>query len=279
MLEALQYEFFRNAVIAGILVSIAGGIIGSLVVVNRIIFLAGGIAHSAYGGVGMGLFFGFNPVFGALGFSLVSALLMGAVQRNKNLRQDTAIGMLWAIGMAIGVILIDLTPGYKAELESYLFGSILAVPTNDLWLMFLIDLIIIALVYLFYKELLAISFDETFALVRNIPVTQIYLLLMGMIALVVAMMMQVVGLILVIALLSIPPALSNQFVKDLKAMMGLGMSFSLLFVTVGLGFSYSFNLTSGSTIILVSAIAYLMSSIIKLLLKFFIPLTRDFTVD
>lgn len=279
MLEALQYEFFRNAVIAGILVSIAGGIIGSLVVVNRIIFLAGGIAHSAYGGVGMGLFFGFNPVFGALGFSLVSALLMGAVQRNKNLRQDTAIGMLWAIGMAIGVILIDLTPGYKAELESYLFGSILAVPTNDLWLMFLIDLIIIALVYLFYKELLAISFDETFALVRNIPVTQIYLLLMGMIALVVAMMMQVVGLILVIALLSIPPALSNQFVKDLKAMMGLGMSFSLLFITVGLGFSYSFNLTSGSTIILVSAIAYLMSSIIKLLLKFFIPLTRDFTVD
>jgi len=279
MLEALQYEFFRNAVIAGILVSIAGGIIGSLVVVNRIIFLAGGIAHSAYGGVGMGLFFGFNPVFGALGFSLVSALLMGAVQRNKNLRQDTAIGMLWAIGMAIGVILIDLTPGYKAELESYLFGSILAVPTNDLWLMFLIDLIIIALVYLFYKELLAISFDETFALVRNIPVTQIYLLLMGMIALVVAMMMQVVGLILVIALLSILPALNNQFVKDLKAMMGLGMSFSLLFVTVGLGFSYSFNLTSGSTIILVSAIAYLMSSIIKLLLKFFIPLTRDFTVD
>jgi len=104
MLEALQYEFFRNAVIAGILVSIAGGIIGSLVVVNRIIFLAGGIAHSAYGGVGMGLFFGFNPVFGALGFSLVSALLMGAVQRNKNLRQDTAIGMLWEIGMAIGVI-------------------------------------------------------------------------------------------------------------------------------------------------------------------------------
>ena len=272
MLEALQYEFFRNAVIAGILVSIAGGIIGSLVVVNRIIFLAGGIAHSAYGGVGMGLFFGFNPVFGALGFSLVSALLMGAVQRNKNLRQDTAIGMLWAIGMAIGVILIDLTPGYKAELESYLFGSILAVPTNDLWLMFLIDLIIIALVYLFYKELLAISFDETFALVRNIPVTQIYLLLMGMIALVVAMMMQVVGLILVIALLSIPPALSNQFVKDLKAMMGLGMSFSLLFVTVGLGFSYSFNLTSGSTIILVSAIAYLISSIIKPLLKFLIPL-------
>ena len=263
MLEALQYEFFRNAMIAGILVSIAGGIIGSLVVVNRIVFLAGGIAHSAYGGVGMGLFFGFNPVFGALGFSLFSALLMGLVQRNKNLRRDTAIGMLWAIGMAIGVILIDLTPGYKAELASYLFGSILAVSNQSLWLMLAVDLIILVLVYLFYKELLAISFDETFATVRNIPVNQIYLLLMGMIALAVAMMMQVVGLILVIALLVIPTALSNQFVKGLQGMMGLGIFFSLLFVMVGLGISYQFNLTSGATIILVSAIVYLITLVLK----------------
>lgn len=259
MLEALQYEFFRNAIIAGILVSIAGGIIGSLVVVNRIVFVAGGIAHAAYGGVGIGFFFGFNPVLGALGFSLISALLMGGVQRNKNLRRDTAIGMLWAIGMAIGVILTDFTPGYKAELETYLFGSILAVPTNDLWLMFFIDLIIIALVYLFYKEFLAISFDETFATVRNLPVTEIYLVLMGIISLAVVMMMQVVGLILVIALLAMPAALSSQLVTDLKAMMGLGTLFSLLFTTVGLGLSYTFNLTSGATIILVSAIAYLIT--------------------
>jgi len=267
MIEALQYEFFRNAIIAGILVSIAGGIIGSLVVVNRIVFVAGGIAHAAYGGVGMGLFFGFNPVFGALGFSLGSAFLMGAVQRNKNLRRDTAIGMLWAIGMAIGVILTDLTPGYKAELESYLFGSILAVPTSNLWIMLGIDLIILLLVYLFYKELLAISFDETFATVCNVPVNQIYLLLMGMIALAVAMMMQVVGLILVIALLAMPAAVTSQFVKDLKVMMGFGIILSLLFVTVGLGLSYTLNLTSGATIILVSAIAYLMTLILKTSLK------------
>ncbi len=263
MIEALQYEFFRNALIAGFLVSIAGGIIGSLVVVNRIVFVAGGIAHAAYGGVGMGFFFGFNPVLGALGFSIFSALLMGAVQRNKNLRRDTAIGMLWAIGMAIGVILTDLTPGYKAELESYLFGSILAVPTTNLWIMLAIDLVILVLIYLFYKEFLAISFDETFAIVRNIPVNQIYLLLMGIIALAVAMMMQVVGLILVIALLVMPAALSAQFVKDLKAMMVLGTGLSFLFITVGLGVSYTWNLTSGATIILVSAIAYLITLVIK----------------
>ena len=267
MLEALQYEFFRNAILAGILVSIAGGIIGSLVVVNRIVFVAGGIAHSAYGGVGMGLFFSFDPVLGALVFSIVSALLMGAVQRNKNLRRDTAIGMLWAIGMAIGIILTDLTPGYKSELQSYLFGSILAVSSNNLWLMFAVDVIIVVLVTLFYKELLAISFDETFAMVRNIPVHQIYLLLMGIIALAVAMMMQVVGLILVIALLAIPAALSGQFVKDLKAMMGLGIGFSLLFTIGGLGLSYTLNLTSGATIILVSAIGYLVTLILKPLVR------------
>ncbi|MDR9402025.1 MAG: metal ABC transporter permease [Halothece sp. Uz-M2-17] len=267
MLEALQYEFFRNAIIAGILVSIAGGIIGSLVVVNRIVFVAGGIAHAAYGGVGLGFFLGFNPVLGALGFSLGSALLMGAVQRNKHLRRDTAIGMLWAIGMAIGVIFTDLTPGYKAELESYLFGSILAVPSANLWIMLVIDIIIITLVYLFYKELLAISFDETFATVRNIPVNQIYLLLMGIIALAVAMMMQVVGLILVIALLAMPAAVTSQFVKDLKTMMILGIVLSLLFVIIGLGLSYTLNLTSGATIILVSAIAYLITLIFKSMLK------------
>ena len=263
MIEALQYEFFRNALIAGFLVSIAGGIIGSLVVVNRIVFVAGGIAHAAYGGVGMGFFFSFNPVLGALGFSIFSALLMGAVQRNKNLRRDTAIGMLWAIGMAIGVILTDLTPGYKAELKSYLFGSILAVPTTNLWIMLAIDLVILVLIYLFYKEFLAISFDETFAIVRNLPVNKIYLLLMGIIALAVAMMMQVVGLILVIALLVMPVALSAQFAKDLKAIMVLGTILSFLFITVGLGVSYTWNLTSGATIILVSAIAYLITLIFK----------------
>jgi zinc transport system permease protein len=259
MMEALQFDFMRNALIAGLLVSITGGIIGCFVVVNRIVFITAGVSHAAYGGIGMGFFLGLNPMLSAIVFSIAAALGMGAVQRLTRLRSDTVIGMMWAIGLATGIIFIDLTPGYNVNLTSYLFGSILAVPTSDLWIMLVLDIIIVALVVLFYKELLAISFDETFATVRNVPVNGIYLMLMGIIALMVVMMMQVVGLILVVALLTMPAAISGQFVRDLKKMMVLASLFSMLFTTAGLWLSYSLNFTSGATIILVAAVAYALS--------------------
>ena len=258
-MEALQFDFMRNALIAGLLVSITGGIIGCFVVVNRIVFITAGVSHAAYGGIGMGFFLGLNPMLSAIVFSIAAALGMGAVQRLTRLRSDTVIGMMWAIGMAMGIIFIDLSSGYNVNLTSYLFGSILAVPTSDLWIMLVLDIIIVALVVLFYKELLAISFDETFATVRNVPVNGIYLMLMGIIALMVVMMMQVVGLILVVALLTMPAAISGQFVRDLKKMMVLASLFSMLFTTAGLWLSYTLNLTSGATIILVAAIAYALS--------------------
>lgn len=259
MIAALQFEFMRNALLAGLLASIACGVIGAFVVLNRIVFISGGIAHAAYGGIGIGYFFGFNPVLGAVGFSLLSALGMGVIQRRTRQRADTLIGVLWAIGMAIGIILIDLTPGYKADLMSYLFGSILAVPTGDLWLMLALDVVIIGLVSLFYKELLAISFDETYATVANVPVGALSLLLISLIALTVVMLMRVVGLILLIALLTIPAAIAGQFVRDLRAMMILASGLGMVFTTTGLWLSYTFNLTSGATIILVSAVAFLLS--------------------
>lgn len=259
MIQALQYEFMRNALLAGLLVSIACGVIGAFVVLNRIVFISGGIAHAAYGGVGLGYFCGFSPVLGAVGFSLLAALGMGLVQRRTRQRADTLIGVLWAIGMAIGIILIDLTPGYKADLLSYLFGSILAVPTGDLWLMFALDVVIMTLVALLYKELLALSFDETYATIANVPVGALTLLLISLIALTVVMLMRVVGLILLIALLTIPAAIAGQFVRDMRAMMLLGSGLSMLFTTLGLWLSYTLNLTSGATIILVSAAAFLAS--------------------
>lgn len=259
MIAALQFEFMRNALLAGLLASVACGVIGAFVVLNRIVFISGGIAHAAYGGIGIGYFFGFNPVLGAVGFSLLSALGMGLIQHRTRQRADTLIGVLWAIGMAIGIILIDLTPGYKADLLSYLFGSILAVPTGDLWLMLALDVVIIGLVTLFYKELLAISFDETYATVANVPVGALSLLLIGLIALTVVMLMRVVGLILLIALLTIPAAIAGQFVRDLRAMMILASGLGMVFTTTGLWLSYTFNLTSGATIILVSAVAFLLS--------------------
>ncbi|MGA2028324.1 MAG: metal ABC transporter permease, partial [Syntrophobacteraceae bacterium] len=128
MLDAFQSEFMRNALLAGLLASVACGIIGTLVVVNRIVFISGGIAHAAYGGIGLAFFFGIAPLAGAVGFALVIAMIMSAVTLKNKQRADTVVGVLWAVGMALGIIMIDLTPGYNADLMSYLFGSILAVP-------------------------------------------------------------------------------------------------------------------------------------------------------
>ena len=261
--QALQFDFMRNALLAGVLVSVACGIIGTFVVVNRIVFISGGIAHAAYGGIGLGYFFGFNPVLGAIAFSLMVALAMGWVERKTQQRADTIIGVMWAIGMAIGIIAIDLTQGYKADLMSYLFGSILTVPQEDLIIMLLLDLIIAGMVVLFYKELLAISFDPVFATTRNVPVDGLYLMLVGAIALTVVMVMQVVGLIMVIALLTMPAAIAGQFVKDIKQMMLLSSILGMVFTTTGLWLSYFFNLTSGATIILVAGTAYLLSLLVK----------------
>lgn len=266
-MEVLQYEFMRNALMAGVLVSIACGIIGAYVVVNRIVFLGGGISHAAYGGVGLGYFLGINPVLGAIAFSLAAALGMGMVSKRARQRVDTAIGIMWATGMALGIILIDLTPGYATDLMSYLFGSILTIPTTDIILMLLLDAVIISAVTLFYKEFLAISFDEEFATVVGIPVERLYLLLLCLIALTVVMLMRVVGLILVIALLTIPAAISEQFTSDLRRMMVLSILLGVLFTTAGLWLSYALNLTSSAIIILISGVTFLLSTLYKNILR------------
>lgn len=263
MLEALQFEFMQNALIAGVLVSIACGIVGTFVVVNRIVFISGGIAHAAYGGIGLGYYLQFNPLWGAIIFSLISALGMGWVEQKTTQRGDTLIGVMWAIGMALGIILIDLSEGYKVGLESYLFGSILAVPRADLWLMFALDIVIIAVITLLYKELIAISFDRVYATTRNLPIDPLYLLLVGLIALTVVMVMQIVGLIMVIALLTIPAAIAGQWRSEIKEIMGLAIGLGICFTVAGLWLSYSFNLTSGATIILVAGCTYLLNLGVK----------------
>lgn len=259
MIEALQFEFMRNALLAGVLVSIACGVIGTYVVLNRMVFISAGVAHAAYGGVGLGYLLGISPAVGAMGFSLLAALGMGAVQRKSGERADTLIGVMWAVGMAIGIILLDLTPGYKADLMSYLFGSILTVPTWDLGIMLALDAAILVLAILFHKELVAVSFDESFARVQNVPVDRIYLTLILLIALTVVMMMRVVGLILVIALITMPAAISAMFTRDLRKMMVVAGMLGVVFTTTGLWVSYTFDVTSGAAIILTAATGYLLA--------------------
>jgi len=256
VIEALQLEFIRNALAAGILVSLVCGVIGTLVVVNRIVFLAGGIAHAAYGGIGLAFFMGWPYVVGTLGVSVVSAGIMAAVTLKARHRADAMVGVIWAVGMAIGVILLDLTPGYNADLMSYLFGSILAVPASDLWQMGAIGVGVVITVSFYYNDFLAMSYDDEFARLRRVPVTFLYCLLLVMIALTVVMIIRVVGLILVIALLTIPPFIAEKFTGSLRAMMVAASLLSCFFTVSGLWLSYILNLTSGATIILVAAVGF-----------------------
>ena len=259
MWEALQFEFMRNALVAGILVSISCGIIGSLVVVNRIVFISGGIAHAAYGGIGLAFFFGFSPALGAGLFSFAASMVMGAVSYNNRHRADTIIGVLWAVGMALGIILIDMTPGYNVDLMSFLFGSILAVSKTDIWFMLPMDVIVVAAIIIFYKEFLAMSYDEEFAYITGIPVKLFYFAMLAMTALCVVMVIQVVGLILVVALLSIPPYIAEKFTRNLGEMMAMSSLLAIFFTVAGLWLSYNYNFTCGATIVMVAGAAFFVS--------------------
>ncbi|MBN1128822.1 MAG: metal ABC transporter permease [Chitinispirillaceae bacterium] len=263
MTDLLHYEFMRNALAAGLLVSVACGVVGTLVVVNRLSFLSGGIAHAAYGGIGLSAFFNWPPMAGAIPFSLVAAFLMGWVSRSDRERSDTIIGVMWALGMAIGIILIDLKGGYVVDLMSYLFGSILAVPGESIRYMAGLDIVILLTVGVLYKEFLSMSYDHEFARVSGVPVIALYYVMILLIALSVIMLIKVVGLILVIALFTIPASIAELFTKNLWRMMAIAVLFSMLFTTTGLLLSGYLNLTSGATIIAVAGVAYGISVLVR----------------
>jgi zinc transport system permease protein len=262
MIEALQFEFIRNALVAGLLASVICGIMGTLVVVNRIVFLSGGIAHASYGGIGLALYFGWPYMLGTIGFSLIAAMVMAAVSLKARHRADTIIGVIWALGMALGIIMVDLSPGYNVDLMSYLFGSILTVPESDLLIMLAMGIVIAALVTYYYKDLLALSYDEEFARIRGVPVKGLYFTLIGMLAVTIVLVIQVVGLILVIALLTIPPFIVEKYARSLVQMMVASSILGAVFTITGLWLAYRFNLTSGASIIVVSGIAFLLSALI-----------------
>ena len=259
MIEALQFEFMRNALLAGLLASIVCGVIGTLIVVNRLVFLSGGVAHTAYGGIGLAFYFGWPYMIGATLFAFVSAMIMAAVTLTSKQRADTIIGVMWAVGMATGVILIDMTPGYNVDLMSYLFGSILSVPRTDLIAMASLTAVILALVSYYYQDLLVMSYDEEFARVRGVPVRALYFMLIGTVAVTVVIVVQVVGLVLVIALLTIPPYISEKYTRSLLQMMIVSSMFGILFICTGLWASYVYDLTSGAAIILVAGTGFFLS--------------------
>lgn len=257
--EVLSYEFFRNALMAGIFASIACGVIGSYVVVKKMVSVSGGISHAAFGGIGLGYFLGFDPIIGAIIFTLGVSLGIGILQQKARQNLDTLVGAVWASGMALGIIFIALTPGYAPDLFSFLFGNILLVPSGDIVLMAALVAIILAIVALLYYPLLAVTFDEEYARVMNLPVVFLSYLLLVLVALTVVMLIRVVGIILVIALLALPPAIAREWTGNLKSMMALSTLLGVVFTLGGIWLSYLFDIPSGATIIIVCASAYLLA--------------------
>jgi len=258
----------QHAILAAFLCSIACGIIGSLVVLNRLTYLAGAVAHAAYGGIGIAFISGLPILPCTMGFSLASSLLMakamikdGEIAPGKT--ADTAMGILWAGGMALGIILIDLSPGYAGDLMGFLFGSILAVPLESLIFMTFLDVLLLGVLYRYGQGLIAITLDPEFSHARGLPVQGVFFLLVGMTAVAVVMLLQIVGLILVIALLTIPPFMGRQITRSLPGMMAAATTFCFAFCLAGLGISYYFDLSPGAVIIAVATLAYAVQAILK----------------
>jgi len=262
-MDILTYSFMQNALIAGVLASVACGLIGSLIVVNRIVFISGGIAHTAYGGIGLAFFLGISPLLGAGFFAVISAVIMALITKKSKHRADTVIGAMWAFGMAFGIILLDLTPGYNVDLMSYLFGSILSVPASDILYMSILDAVIIGYILLWYRQIHAVSFDSEFATSMGVKSDLIYMSILVMSALAVVLLIRVVGLILVISMLTIPPFIAERRSSTLMGMMIWSVGLSLVFTLAGLYMSYMFDLTSGASIISVSALCFFISVIFE----------------
>lgn len=268
MAGILSFDFVIHAVIAAFLASITCGFIGAYIVARRMVFISGGITHASFGGIGLGYFLGINPILGAAIFSILSAFGIRLVSKQTDIREDSAIGILWSFGMAVGIIFIYLTPGYAPNLMSYLFGSILTVTIADLSMMGILAAITIAVFLFFYRTILFISFDEEYARSHNAPVETFNYLMLTLVALVIVINIRVAGIILVISYLTIPQSTANLFVNDLKKIIFLSVLISFSGSCIGLLISYYWNIPSGATIIFVfvlifmiaRAIAYLRSS-------------------
>jgi zinc transport system permease protein len=273
--EALKTtSFLQVALAAGLLASVACGVVGSYVVARRITYIAGGIAHCVLGGLGAACYLRavhgwhfLHPLYGAIAAALLSALIIGTVSLYAREREDTVIGAVWALGMSLGVIFILRTPGYEVDPMSYLFGDILMLTRDDLWLLVGLDVLVVGVSMLYYHQLQAVCFDEEFARLRGIPVAFFYLVLLCLTALAVVLLVSVVGIVLVIALLTLPAAIAGHFCRTLWQMMLSATLLSMFFTSSGLALCYGPDLPPGVTTVLLAAAAYVLCGILTSVLR------------
>ncbi|HOV94591.1 MAG TPA: metal ABC transporter permease [Spirochaetales bacterium] len=262
--------FVRNALIAGLLSSLLFGVLGSVVTVKRIAGLAGSISHAVLGGIGLALFLdankiipGMPPIVGALIFALLAAALIGLVSLKAKQREDTVINAIWAIGMSLGILFIAKTPSY-ADPMSYLFGNILLVTSTDIYLLAILDIIVVILAWRYYPQIEASAFDEEFARTRGVKTDWVFLVTLGVTAVSVVLLQTFVGIVMVIAMLTLPTGVASYFSKNLRGMMLLSSIFSFIFSFIGLALSWQLDLPSGGTIVLVAGIVFIAISSVRI---------------
>lgn len=268
MIEAIfNYTFMQNAFLAAILSSIVCGIIGTIIVEKKLVSMSGGIAHTSFAGIGLGYLLNIEPIIGGLVFSTFASVSISTIKRNTNTNADTLIGMFWSVGMALGILFIALTPGYPPDMTSYLFGDILTVSSLYIKIMTVLTFIILFFVVSIFNYWRSYLFDEEFSKVIGINTLFLEYLLFILIAFSIVILIKVVGIILVIALLTIPPAISKLYTYNLRNIMILSIIFGIIFSVLGLIISYNYNIPSGATIILISVVGYLILASIKKLMK------------
>lgn len=268
-MDILQYTFFQNALIGAFLVSILCGLIGTYIVTRRLVFISGGITHASFGGIGIGVFMGVNPIISAMFFAVFSAFGVQWISRKKDVREDSAIAMFWTLGMSIGIICCFLTPGFMPDLPSFLFGSILSIESSDLWLLGILTFLVVLLFALLFRPIQDVAFDSTFARSQHLPVAFIEYLMMTLIAMTIVASLKMVGIVLAISLLTIPQMTANLFTFSYKKIIGLSIIIGWADCLLGLYSSYALNVPSGATIIFISILVFIISKTIKSVLSKF----------
>ncbi len=266
-MDILEYSFFQNALLGSLLASVLCGFIGTYIVTRRLVFISGGITHASFGGIGLGVFLGINPILSAMVFSVLSAFGVQWMSRRGDVREDSAIAVFWTFGMSLGIICCFLSPGFMPDLPSFLFGSILTIGQTDLWLLSAL-LVVVAIVFaLLYRTILSVAFDVDFARSQRLPVAFIEYLMMALIALTIVGTLRMVGIVLSISLLTIPQMSANVLTHNFKRMIAWSIVIGWVDCLMGLGLSYALNVPSGASIIFVSILVYLVLKIGNIVFK------------
>ena len=261
MIELLGYPFFRNALIGLIIINIAAAMIGTYIISRRLVAISGGITHACFGGLGLGYFLGLNPIAMAATFAVASSLGVETLSTRYRLREDSAIAVIWAVGMAIGVIFVFLTPGYVPELNSFLFGNILTVSTNDLLIFAGYTLVLALFFALFFKKIVAVAFDRDFAKVSGLPVTLITTIMTVLVALCIVLTIKLVGIMLLMSMLSLPQLIAELFTKRFKHLIFISGAIGITGSLAGLFLSAYINVPCSALIVTVYATLFIIGKI------------------